>query len=125
MYANVTSITKPYHGLKFRAHRGGNTPVYYSTITSFYHIWSRERAKYETVLHCRTEQIRTDLEFSMNEIVFNKIQSPRIQLVIACLSSFRLYNQIKDIWLAFCVVYIVRKRPEGQMMLFLGNTLTK
>ena len=35
------------------------TIIYYSTITSFYHIWSRERAKYETVLHCRTEQIRT------------------------------------------------------------------
>ena len=26
--------------------------VYYSTIASFYHIWSRERAKYETVIHC-------------------------------------------------------------------------
>ena len=25
---------------------------YYSTIASFYHIWSRERAKYETVIHC-------------------------------------------------------------------------
>ena len=24
---------------------------YYSTIASFYHIWSRERAKYETVIH--------------------------------------------------------------------------
>ena len=27
-------------------------PSYYSTITSFYHIRSRERAKYESVLHC-------------------------------------------------------------------------
>ena len=26
--------------------------IYYSTIASFYHIWSRERAKYETVIHC-------------------------------------------------------------------------
>ena len=25
---------------------------YYSTIAPFYHIWSRERAKYETVIHC-------------------------------------------------------------------------
>ena len=25
---------------------------YYSTVMSFYHIWSRERAKYETVIHC-------------------------------------------------------------------------
>ena len=29
-----------------------NTVVYYSTIASFYHIWSRERAKHETVIHC-------------------------------------------------------------------------
>ena len=28
------------------------TYAYYSTIASFYHIWSRERAKYETVIHC-------------------------------------------------------------------------
>ena len=26
--------------------------IVYSTIASFYHIWSRERAKYETVIHC-------------------------------------------------------------------------
>ena len=26
--------------------------IYYSTIASFYHIWLRERAKYETVIHC-------------------------------------------------------------------------
>ena len=25
---------------------------YYSTIASFYHIWSRERAQYGTVIHC-------------------------------------------------------------------------
>ena len=25
--------------------------TYYSTIASFYHIWSRELAKYETVIH--------------------------------------------------------------------------
>ena len=26
--------------------------IYYSTMMSFHHIWSRERAKYETVIHC-------------------------------------------------------------------------
>ena len=26
--------------------------IYYSTITSFYHIRTRERAKYDSVLHC-------------------------------------------------------------------------
>ena len=29
-----------------------NTVVYYSTIMSFYQIRSRERAKYEAVIHC-------------------------------------------------------------------------
>ena len=29
-----------------------NKIIYYSTMMSFYHIWSRERAKYETVIHC-------------------------------------------------------------------------
>ena len=28
------------------------TIVFYSTITSFYHIRTRERAKYESILHC-------------------------------------------------------------------------
>ena len=28
------------------------SPFYYSTMMSFYHIWSREHAKYETVIHC-------------------------------------------------------------------------
>ena len=26
--------------------------IYYSTTMSFYHIWTREHAKYESVLHC-------------------------------------------------------------------------
>ena len=30
----------------------GNTSFYYSTIAPVYHIWSRERANYETVIHC-------------------------------------------------------------------------
>ena len=53
---------------------------YYSTIMSFYHISSRERVKYETVLHCRTEQIRTGLEFSMNEIVLTRYKAREFSL---------------------------------------------
>ena len=30
--------------------------LYYSTIALFYHIRAKERAKYVTLLHCRTEQ---------------------------------------------------------------------
>ena len=66
------------------------TPFYYSTITPFYHMWSRERAKYETVLHCsvvlfrfdrfRTEQIRTERQF------FNEKKM-----------SFCLYNQMVNV----------------------------
>ena len=26
--------------------------IYYSTIMPFYHIWARECAKYEKVIHC-------------------------------------------------------------------------
>ena len=29
-----------------------NTLYYYSTITSFHHLRTREREKYESVLHC-------------------------------------------------------------------------
>ena len=29
-----------------------NIAIYYSIMMSFYHIWSRERAKYETVIYC-------------------------------------------------------------------------
>ena len=38
----------PQYGPRARLVRG----YYYSTIASFYHIWSRERAQYETVIHC-------------------------------------------------------------------------
>ena len=30
--------------------------IYYSTIAPFYHIRAKERAKYATLLHCRTGQ---------------------------------------------------------------------
>ena len=32
--------------------RCNNNNHYYSTITPFNHIWSKERAKYDTVIHC-------------------------------------------------------------------------
>ena len=42
--------------------------IYYSTVAPFHHIWSREHAKYETIMLCsvpvwpvRTEQIRMEL----------------------------------------------------------------
>ena len=39
-------------GLKNVSKGHDNKRLYYSTITSFYHIRTRERAKYESVLHC-------------------------------------------------------------------------
>ena len=43
------------HSYDYRANWTPLSPItiiHYSTIASFYHIWSRERAKYETVIHC-------------------------------------------------------------------------
>ena len=42
---------------KYGNTKGFESP-YYSTIAPFYHIWSRERAKYDAVLHCRTEEYK-------------------------------------------------------------------
>ena len=33
-------------------HKSVSNSTYYSTIASFYHIRSRERAKYETIIQC-------------------------------------------------------------------------
>ena len=103
-----------------------HTSVYYSTNMPFYHIWSRECAKHKMVIHCKCpgltgleqSKYRRKKSFSIKGIIFDMTQSRRIKLVIACHSSFRLSNQIKDTWLAFCAVYIVSTHPEGQMMLF-------
>ena len=71
----------------------------------------------------RTEQIRTERQFfnerncSQRDTKPENLTCHRLSLVI------RLYNQIKDIWLAFCAVYIVRKRHEGQMIHFLETFL--
>ena len=69
--------------------------IYYSTITSFYHIWSRERAKYETVIHCSvTEQIRKEREFFNERSCFQHHGKPEnlachpLSLVISLFTSF-------------------------------------
>ena len=43
------------------------TELYYSTIAPFYHIRSKERSKYDAVLHCRTERIRTKSTEQQND----------------------------------------------------------
>ena len=49
----------------------GYTCFYYSTIAPFYHIRAKERAKYATLLHCRTGQKyglkRSDKKAAQNE----------------------------------------------------------
>ena len=71
----------------------------------------------------RTEQLRTEREF-FNEInCFHQFANPenlachRLSLVILFMQSN------KDLWLAFCAVYTVRTRPEGQMMHFFKTIL--
>ena len=60
----------------------------YSTIMSFHQIRSRERAKYDTVIHCSV----------LVRPVYNRV------------------NTGNDISLAFCVVYVIRMRHNGQIM---------
>ena len=59
-----------YEGYKF---------LYYSTIALFYHIRAKERAKYATLLHCRTGQKyglkRTDKMAAQNEPNFALFKS--------------------------------------------------
>ena len=71
----------------------------------------------------RTEQIRTEREFFNERSCFQQDAKPEnlachhLSLVILFIPSN------KDLWLAFCAVYIVRTRPEEQMMHFFKNTL--
>ena len=51
------------------------TIVYYSTMMSFYHIWSRERAKYETVIHCSVPTKPENLACHRLSLVISFIQS--------------------------------------------------
>ena len=54
----IDGTEKPKIPSKFSKHAarynefGSNIIIYYFTITSFYHIRTGERAKYESVLHC-------------------------------------------------------------------------
>ena len=72
-----------------------------------------------------TEQIRTEREFFKERNCFQQnaklenLACHRLSLVILFIQS------TKDLWLAFCAVYIVCTRPEGQIMHFFQNTLTK
>ena len=68
--------------------------IYYSTITPFYHIWSSERAKYETVIHCSvTKQIRKERELFNERSCFQHHAKPEnlayhpLSLVISHISS--------------------------------------
>ena len=73
----------------------------------------------------RTEKIQTGREF-FNER--NCLQHNAKPENLAChrFSLVSLFIQSnKDLWLAFCAVYIVHTGPEGQMMHFCQNTLTK
>ena len=50
-FANNNGLV--FHSLRRKSHLEiVYKEIYYSTITPFYHIWSREGAKYETVIHC-------------------------------------------------------------------------
>ena len=75
----------------------------------------------------RTEQIRTERQFFNERNCFHRDTKPenlachRLSLVISFIQSNKGYQLI---WLAFCAVYIVRERPEGEMMHFL-KTLSR
>ena len=66
-----------------------DTIIYYSTITPFYHIWSRERAKYDghTLWRFRTEQIRTERQFFNERNCAENLACHRLSLVISFIQS--------------------------------------
>ena len=58
-FAHCSYFSSPISSQNIRAYYMLNHRIrciYYSTIAPFYHIRSRERAKYDTLLHCRTGQ---------------------------------------------------------------------
>ena len=92
--------------------------LYYSTITPFYHIWSSERAKYETVIHCSvTEQIRKERELFNERSCFQHHAKPEnlvyhpLSLVISHISSNKGH-------VAGFLCFLRRSHPEGQRMDF-------
>ena len=101
------------------------TLLYYSTIASFYHIWSRERAKYETVIHCSVpvwpvlNRANTDgtAVFKWKKLFSSQYNAWEFSLS-SLVTRHLVYPSNKDLWLAFCAFYIVRTHPEEQMMHF-------
>ena len=79
---------------------------YHSTIVSFYHIWSRERAKYETVIHCsfprfdrfRTEEILTEPQFLNERNCFHRNTVPEnlayhhLSLVVLFIHQIKIFG---------------------------------
>ena len=77
----------------------------------------------------RFDRFGEQCKYSQNTEFFNERncfqQDPKPEN-LAChrLSLIILFVQSnKDLWLAFCAVYIVHMCPEGQMMLFFFKTL--
>ena len=92
---------------------------YYSTIASFYHIRAKERAKYATLLHCRTGQKyglkRSDKMAAQNEPNFALFTSSDLDLLTDFLTeqteTSETVNVEKRHFNGFaCVVYVFRAR---------------
>ena len=66
------------------------------------------------VEHTESKEIQTGLVTYMYLSPENPKKTRRL---------LELSNQVKDIWMAFCAVYIARARPEGQIMLFFFLTV--
>ena len=100
-----------------------NNQNYCSTIAPFYHIWSRERAKTDVVLHCRTEQIRSESAEQQNGRTKNK----RKRLTLFYFLSHDLSTKTssltgqretsKDIWMVSSFVRALWDRYDSPTIL--------
>ena len=84
---------------------------YYSTIVSFYHIRAKERAKYATLLHCRTGQKyglkRSDKMAAQNEPNFALFTCKAPKFSMSSLVTFSiLTNQINDTLMVSLVLFM-------------------
>ena len=87
--------------------------IYYATIAPLYHIRAKERAKYATLLHCRTGQKygpkRSDKMAAQNEPNFALFTSSDLEFL-----TDELFTEIKSNKRHFngfaCVVYVFRAR---------------
>ena len=95
----------------------------------FYHIWSRERAKYETVIHfsagltgLEQSKIRTEWQFFNESNCFQRDTKPE-SLGCHCFSLVISFIQLNKGRLAgfLCCLH----HSQGQMMHFFRNTLTR